>query len=41
MCISGVAGFYSLQCKARVLAVQKSCTLSAKPMYSQYKAYVL
>jgi len=41
MCIIGVAGFYILQYKAHVLAVQEPCTRSAEPMYLQYKAFVL
>ena len=41
MCIIGVAGFYILQYKAHVLAVQEPCTRSTEPMYLQYKAFVL
>ena len=33
--------FFRRQYMAHVLAVQKPCTRSTKPMYSEYKAHVL
>ena len=33
--------FFRRQYMAHVLAVQKPCTRSIKPMYSEYKAHVL